>query len=124
MARSNRVVHFEIPTDHPEKSMNFFKTIFGWNFEKYGDQDYWFTKTGNEKEAGIDGAIMKKRDPKQPIVNAIDVEDIDQTAKKVEQAGGKIVVPKAAVPNMGWFCYFTDPDGNIHGLWQTDKNAR
>lgn len=124
MARSNRVVHFEIPTDDPEKSINFFKSIFGWEFEKFGDQDYWMVKTGESSTPGIDGAIMKKRDKKQPLVNAIDVEDIDQSAKKIEKAGGKIVVPKAAVPTMGWFCYFTDTDGNIHGLWQTDENAR
>lgn len=123
MSRNNRVVHFEIPTDYPEKSMNFFKQIFGWKFEKFGDEDYWMIKTGEQGEIGIDGALMKKRDPKQPLVNAIDVEDIDKTAKEVEKAGGKIVVPKAAIPSMGWFSYFTDIDGNIHGLWQTDENA-
>lgn len=32
MKRNNRVVNFEIPTDYPEKSMEFFKTIFGGNF--------------------------------------------------------------------------------------------
>ena len=122
MARSNRVVHFEIPTDHPEKSMNFFKTIFGWEFEKYGDEDYWMVKTGAEDTPGINGAIMKKRDPNQPIVNSIDIADIDETSKEIEKAGGKIVVPKSPVPTMGWFCMFTDIDGNIHGLWETDEN--
>lgn len=124
MKRSNRVVHFEIPTDHPEKSMNFFKTIFGWKFEKYGDDDYWFAQTGDKNEPGIDGAIMKKRDPNQPMVNSIDVADIDKTSKEIKKAGGKIVVPKSPVPQMGWFCMFTDLDGNIHGLWQTDPNAK
>jgi predicted enzyme related to lactoylglutathione lyase len=79
-------------------------------------------KTGEQGEPGIDGAIMKKQDPKQPVVNAIDVENINETSKK--KAGGKIVLPKAAVPAIGGFCYFKDLDGNIHGLWQTDKNAK
>ncbi|MDR9367046.1 MAG: VOC family protein [Balneolaceae bacterium] len=101
MARSNRVVHFEIPTDYPEKSIEFFNKIFGWEFEKFGTEDYWFAKTGNENEQGIDGALMKKRDPKQPIVNPIDVADLDKTSEEIEKAGGKIVVPKSPVPNMG-----------------------
>jgi hypothetical protein len=39
-------------------------------------------KTGEQGEPGIDGAIMKKQDPKQPVVNAIDVENINETSKK------------------------------------------
>lgn len=124
MARSNRVIHFEIPTDHPEKSMDFFKNIFGWEFQRFGDEEYWMVKTGNEDKRGIDGAIMKKRDPNQPVVNSIDVKSIDKTNKDIENAGGKIVVPKSPVPGMGWFSMFTDIDENIHGLWETDENAK
>lgn len=123
MKKNNRVVHFEIPTDYPETSMNFFKTIFGWEFQKYGDEDYWFAKTGDENTPGIDGAIIKKRNPDKIPVNSIDVENIDDTAKEIERAGGKIVVPKTPVPKMGWFCFFTDPDNNVLGLWQSDENA-
>lgn len=124
MKRSNRVVHFEIPTDFPEKSMDFFKNIFGWEFQKFGDEDYWFVKTGDENTPGINGAIMKKRKPDQIPVNSIDVENIDKTAKEIESTGGKIVVPKSPVPKMGWFCFFTDIDGNVLGLWESDVNAK
>ena len=30
---SNRVVHFEIPCDDPQRTMDFFKQVFGWKFE-------------------------------------------------------------------------------------------
>lgn len=123
MKRSNRVVHFEIPTDQPEKSMDFFKTVFGWEFQRYGDEEYWMVKTGDKNQRGIDGAIMKKRDPNQPIVNSIDVGSIEKKSEAIKKAGGKIVVPKSPVPGMGWFSMFTDLDGNIHGLWKTDENA-
>ena len=121
---TNRVVHFEIPCDNPEKTIEFFKTVFGWNFQKFGDEGYWLTVTGDEKEPGINGGIMKRRDPKQPVVNSINVENLDEAAKKVEAAGGKIVVPKMPIPTVGWLAYFTDPDGNIHGLYQHDPMAK
>jgi len=121
---SDRVVHFEIPSDHPEKSITFFTDVFGWKFQQFGDQPYWIVMTGEETVPGINGAIMKKRDPQQPIVNSIQVENIDDAIKKIEAAGGKIVVPKMTVPGVGWLAYFTDPDQNIHGLWHTDKNAK
>lgn len=119
----NRVVHFEIPCDNPDKVMNFFKEAFGWKFEQFGNEQYWLAMTGDEKTPGIDGGIMKKRDPKQPIVNSINVDSVDEAVKKVEKAGGKIVVPKMPIPTVGWLAYFSDPDGNIHGIYQHDTSA-
>ncbi|WP_018615593.1 VOC family protein [Segetibacter koreensis] len=121
---SNRVVHFEIPCDDPDKTMEFFKEVFGWGFQSYGQEQYWLATTGDDKSPGINGAIMKKRDPKQPLVNTLSVTNIDESIQKIEKAGGKIVMPKMAVPSMGWVVYFTDPDGNIHGAWQDDKDAK
>lgn len=121
---SNKVVHFEIPCDTPEKTIAFFKAAFGWSFQQFGTEEYWLAITGDEKEPGINGAIMKKKDPRQPLVNSISVDNIDSAAKRVEAAGGKIVVPKMAIPSVGYMAYFMDPDNNIHGIWQEDKNAK
>ncbi|RMF30121.1 MAG: VOC family protein, partial [Bacteroidetes bacterium] len=94
-----------------------------WKFQQFADQPYWLAMTGDKEKPGIDGAIMKKRDPRQPVVNTIAVEDLDAMMEKVKAHGGTIVVEKMPVPTVGWVAYFTDPDGNIHGLWQEDRNA-
>jgi predicted enzyme related to lactoylglutathione lyase len=120
---SNRVVHFEIPCNDPQKNMEFFTKVFGWRFEQFGNMEYWSVFTGDEKAPGINGGLMKKNDPNQPIANSIDVSDIDEYIKKVESAGGTIVVPKMPIPTVGWLAYFKDPDGNIHGLYQHDPSA-
>ncbi len=120
---SNRVVHFEIPCEHPETTMNFFKEVFGWTFQQFGTEDYWTVLTGDDKTPGINGGLMKKRDPQQPIVNSIDVNDIDVAISKIEKAGGLIVVPKMPIPTVGWLAYFKDPEGNIHGVYQSDESA-
>ena len=120
---SNRVTHFEIPCDDPQKTITFFEKVFDWKFQKFGDQDYWLATTGSEDEPGINGAIMKKRDPQQPLVNSISVDNLDQTAIKIEEAGGQVVVPKMPIPGVGWLAFFKDPDGNIHGAWEDDANA-
>lgn len=121
---SNRVVHFEIPCDDPEKTMKFFKDVFGWSFQQFGNEPYWVTMTGDPKTPGINGGLMKKRDPKQPIVNSINVSNIDESMSHIKNAGGKIVVPKMPIPSVGWLAYFTDPDGNIHGVYQDDPTAK
>lgn len=121
---SNRVVHFEIPCDNPEKTMKFFEDAFGWTFQQFGTEEYWIVITGDEKLPGINGGLMKKHDPEQPIVNSIDVADIDVAIENIEKSGGIIVVPKNPIPTVGWLAYFKDPDGNIHGLYQQDASAQ
>lgn len=120
----NRVVHFEIPSDKPEESIAFFKKVFGWNFQQFGDEPYWLAMTGDENEPGINGAIMKKKHPQQPLVNSIKVTDLKATLRLIEEEGGQIVVPTMAIPTVGWLAFFKDMDGNIHGVTQEDKNAK
>lgn len=120
---SNRVVHFEIPTNEPTKTIQFFKEVFEWSFQQFGNEEYWLIKTGDESLPRINGGLMKRRDPKQPIVNSIDVQDIDKVLTRITEAGGAIVVQKMPIPNVGWLAYFTDPDGTIHGVYQDDKSA-
>lgn len=121
---SNRVVHFEIPCDNPQKTMNFFGDVFGWTFQQFGDMEYWTVITGDDKLPGINGGLMKKQNPGQPVANSIDVLNLDNAVKKIEGAGGTIVVPKMAIPSVGWLAYFKDPDGNIHGIYQHDPSAK
>ena len=121
---SNRVVHFEIPCDNSQKTMKFFGQVFGWTFQQFGDMGYWTVITGDEKLPGINGGLMKKQNPGQPVANSIDVVNLDDAAKKIESAGGKIVVPKMAIPSVGWLAYFKDSDSNIHGIYQNDPTAK
>jgi uncharacterized protein len=121
---SNRVTHFEVPCDNPEQTMNFFKEVFGWTFQKFGDMPYWTVITGDDKSPGINGGFMKKNDPNQPVVTTIEVAHIDEAMTKIEKAKGKIVVPKMPIPAVGWLAYFKDPDGNIHGVYENDPGAK
>lgn len=39
--------------------------------------------------------------------------------KKIEAAGGRIIVPKTEVPNFGWFATFLDLEGNELSVWES-----
>jgi len=75
-------------------------------------------------EKAVDGGMMKRQEPHQPITNYIDVPSIDEYAAKVEKLGGKVVVPKMAVPNYGYFAVCLDTENNVFALWQSDKSAK
>ncbi len=115
----SRVIHFEFPADDPAKVNAFFKATFGWEFQKWGDQDYYLTTGGDDKQPGIGGAILKRTNPEHRVTTTIGVESIDEAVKTIEANGGKIVVPKEPVETMGFIAYFTDPEGTMHGLWES-----
>jgi hypothetical protein len=54
----------------------------------------------------------------------LDVPDLDGYVARVEHAGGLIVVPKMAMPGVGWLAYAQDTEGNIFGMMQRDSQAR
>lgn len=116
-----KVVHFEIPASDPERTVAFFTSVFGWKFNKWGGTEYYLSDSGSPEEPGIEGAVMQWNSPDQPIVNTIQVDDLDETIRKIEEQGGKIVVPKQTIPGIGTHCYFKDPSGYIHGAMQEEK---
>jgi predicted enzyme related to lactoylglutathione lyase len=129
----NRVVHFEIQAEDPDRAMKFYKDVFGWSFTKWGEQEYWMVMTAEKesKEPGINGGLLPrpaKMPPKECGTNAftctVQVENFDETAKKIEAAGGLIAMPKFAILKMAWQGYFLDTEGNTFGVHQPDENAQ
>ena len=43
---------------------------------------------------------------------------------KLEQLGDKIVMPKPAVPGMGYFATCLDIENNSFAIWETDSEAK
>lgn len=52
------------------------------------------------------------------------VDNFDETARKIEAAGGIVAMPKFAIPGMAWQGYFLDTEGNAFGVDQPDPNAK
>lgn len=120
-----RIVHFELNVKDVEKTINFYKKVFGWKIEKWsGPMDYWLIMTGVEKEPGIDGGLGYIEEGFPQVVNTIDIDNIDDVIKKIESNGGEIVKDKHAVPGVGWLAYFKDTEGIVTGIMQEDPEAK
>jgi len=119
------IVHFEIPAHDLEKMRSFYSRIFGWKIEKYGEMDYWTIETvptddkGNPTRPGVNGGMMKKQNPDHKAVNYILVESVEEYSRKIEENGGKIIVPKTEVPNIGWWAMALDPEGNQFAIMES-----
>ena len=129
----NRVVHFEIQAENPERAMEFYQNVFAWKFEKWGEQKYWMIMTADKdsKEPGINGGLLLRPTKTPPpeygtnsYVCTVDVENFDAVAEKIENAGGKVALPKLAIMGIAWQGYFLDTEGNTFGIHQADTNAK
>lgn len=116
---NNRVVHFEIPANEPEKLTKFYAGLFGWKFQKadFPGPEYWLCDTGSDGP-GINGAVMQRQHPQQPWTNYVEVASIDATLAKALSTGAQVALPKTPVPGVGAFAAIIDPQGNICGLWE------
>ena len=119
-----RVVHFEINAEKPEQLAKFYEEVFNWKFEKWkGPMDYWLIMTG-EDETGIDGGLARRTEAGAATVNTIGVPSIDEYIEKIKENNGTIIMPKQAIPGVGWTAYFKDPEGNFFGLMEDDPTAK
>jgi len=43
----------------------------------------------------------------------VTVDDVDATARRAEELGGKVLVPPQDIPGVGRFCVVQDPQGAV-----------
>ena len=128
----DKVVHFEIPADNVQRANKFYSKVFGWEIKKfpmpdpsmeyYGATTVPVDKKMMPKEPGAINGGMTKRNPMVNAISiAVNVPSVDKYQKKVTEAGGKVVVPKMNVMDMGFLAYIEDTEGNVIGIWENAK---
>lgn len=106
--------HIEIPTTDAKKSAEFYRGLFSWKIDESNPDYLMFSTPGNDG-----GGFTKSSEPtKDGVIVYIEVEDIEAKLEEVKKAGGTIVKGKTGIsPEFGFFALFTDPSGNVLGLW-------
>ena len=124
----NTIGYFEIQSSDPDRDIKFYTSVFGWKFikEEFVPIEYYRIETNS-----IYGGLLKrpaKIPPKESGTNAfvcsIEVENFDEMANKIIQAGGQVALPKFAIPGRCWQGYFIDLDNNTFGIFEVDENAK
>ncbi len=114
------IVHIEIPAKKAQEAGKFYGDLFGWKIE--ADPTYNYVQF--QAEGGPGGGFVEVDGSSAPIQYKPDsllvyvlTDDINATLAKVESLGGKTVLPKTEIPQMGWWAVFADPTGNRIGLF-------
>jgi predicted enzyme related to lactoylglutathione lyase len=117
-----RVVHFEFPVDDPDRAIEFYTRVFGWEVNKCdGPVDHWLIRTGEGQ--GIDGGFYR-RTSGAVVSNTIGVPDIDDAINRIKANGGEILGSKNPIPGVGWIANFKDTEGNALSILQHDPEAK
>ena len=114
-----KVQHFEIPADDLARAKKFYGEIFGWKYEEFDDELVFVNAAGDEGETGVIGGDIYKRDQPQAPTFVITVDSIEDTLEQILKSGGQRLGAIEILPGEGRYTYFTDPEGNRIGLWDS-----
>ena len=124
----NQPSFFEIQADDVKRALSFYSQAFGWKFTKVEGLpvEYWLIQT-----EGSRGGLLQRPVPAPPLqsgtnafVCSMQVEHIDAVTQKILDLGGKVAMPKFAVPGTCWQAYFVDTEGNTFGIFEVDEQAK
>jgi predicted enzyme related to lactoylglutathione lyase len=109
------IVHLEISTKDAPASAGFYSQVFGWKIEV--DPKFDYHQFAAEGGPGGGFVNVDEHTKAGDIIPYLAADDIETMLKKVEQAGGKVLLPKTEIPGIGWYAFFADPTGNRIGLY-------
>jgi len=113
--KNGKICYIEIPAKDPNQSATFYKKVFGWKSRTRGDGNLAFDDTSGE----VSGAWVTGRKSLSEVGTLVYIwcENIEISIKAVIANGGTIVQPLGMdAPEKT--ARFTDPAGNIFGLYQ------
>jgi predicted enzyme related to lactoylglutathione lyase len=109
----------------PDSVLDFYTGLFGWEFEDVMPPDsegkYFIARIRGGSVAAV-GSQPEGAPPMATWNTYIWVESADQTASKVTDAGGNVVMQPFDVMDAGRMAVFSDPEGAVFCVWQAKQN--
>jgi predicted enzyme related to lactoylglutathione lyase len=119
----NAISWFEIPASDLNRAQKFYEAIFGVTLSSLDLPNIKMRLFPLEDAMGVGGAIVdsggfhKPSLTDGPLVYLNGNPDLQRVLDKVEDAGGKIMVPKTEIPpEYGYMAVIVDSEGNRIGL--------
>lgn len=115
----NPVRWFEIAVQDMDRAAAFYKQVFETEFTPLEMGEDMLMMFPGGDAAGSGGALVKSKD-NTPCTDGTIVyftsKDVAVEAARIEDAGGKLIVPKTSIGEFGWIAQFIDTEGNRVGI--------
>jgi uncharacterized protein len=117
------IAYFQIPADDVGRAGKFYQWLLGWKIEPDTTLDdkslQWHNiVTGEPKEGTMNSGGLYKRMMPAPIMNFVEVANLEPVLANVEKLGGTIMMPGTRIKNVGLVAVIQDTEGNVIGLWE------
>ena len=117
----NAINWFEIPVTDFDRAKKFYEMLFGSELhvmEAMGMKSGFFP--ADMMNGGVGGSIIAGENyapsKKGTLIYLNGGEDLAVPLAKVQEAGGKIILPKTGIGQNGFMAHFEDSEGNKIGL--------
>ncbi|HVV83932.1 MAG TPA: VOC family protein [Kofleriaceae bacterium] len=111
----NPMIHWELMVEDPQRAQAFYRRVFDWTFDD-ASPDYTLIDPGAPPGGGM---LRRPRNvPMSSLHVYFEVADLDRTLVSAVEAGATVIVPRMAVPGVGWFAMFLDPERIPVGVMQ------
>ena len=109
---ANDIIHVEVVGKDGAALQRFYGDVFGWQLDTNNPGGYGMLRQG-DLSAGIgaspDGGVGH-------VTFYVHTDDPAATLRKVEEAGGRVIMPLTEVAPETTVALFTDPEGHVVGL--------
>jgi uncharacterized protein len=109
----------------PEAAVDFYSGLFGWEFEDVmppGSEGKYFTARLPGGDVAAVGSIPESAPPTAMWNTYVWVDSADETASKVRDVGGGVVMEPFDVMDAGRMAVLTDPEGAAFCVWQAKEH--
>ena len=129
MAKSRRgkFVWYELMTTDPDAAKKFYTDVVGWKtqpFDNATGMDYTMWMKGETPVGGLMELPEEARKGNVPPhwIGYVAVPDVDKTAARAVELGGRIVHGPADIPEVGRFAILADPQGAVIAVYKSSQD--
>jgi uncharacterized protein len=113
---TNAINWFEIPVTDFTRAKKFYETLYGAEIMEMPFPNGKYGMLPADMQNGVGGGIVQgegfEPSEKGTIVYLNGGDDLSVALSKVEDAGGKILMPKTSIGGNGFMAHFLDTEGN------------
>jgi predicted enzyme related to lactoylglutathione lyase len=111
---ASKVIHFEVVGNDGPALQRFYSSVFGWKLNTDNPGGYGMV---DSEAAGIGGGIGAAPDGSSGHSTFyVQTDDAPAALRKVEELGGRVLMPLTEVAPGTTIALFADPEGHVVGL--------
>lgn len=117
--KKNPVTWFEIPVTDIVRAKEFYEHAFEYQLSFQEMKKMKMAQFPMEDGSGISGSLVQATGYDPHLSGTIvyfSVDDIEKTLSRIQQKGGKQLIPKTSIGEYGYIAHFEDCEGNQIGL--------